>query len=545
MSKTNGEQNSLGNFEERNNTFLDSFEEKDYKIDNVFEKYKTFRQRLDEFHKLEQNKLKFSNDIYLIGFGSVGRVLTHILQRLIDFNHLFIFERRELDKSEKDIIFKSNVTIIKTKVTRDNYLHFFKNVKRNDLIVDCAIEIDTLDIIKFCQERSANHINSCIQDWDCKNLDSIDYSLCGKHLKLDQYNNTIKDKNFNCIVSCGCNPGNVSLWMKIGLLKIREEKEKNSVYNLEQKRSWEDTKEFFSNLSEKLGVQTIHISERDTQISNRPKNINEYCNTWSMTGEAYFEESLGCCEASLGTHETIKLTNTIDIFPNYLIWKKRGCYVEARSYVPIVGSFVGNVIRHDESFTIGRYLTKKQSKDNEINYKNIDNKEPIIYKPSVYYVYHPSDFAKLSLEEMKSRNNFIQDNYRIMSDDIIDGADILGLTFYLKDSSVYWCGSVLLIEEAINLLQDEVIKKYVNATNLQVIAGYLSGITQLIQMEEKVGLITPEEMNYDNFIKYSIPFLGDFIFEKVEGFSLKNNLTFYENEEDVNTNWKFENFLVN
>ena len=104
MSKTNGEQNSLGNFEERNNTFLDSFEEKDYKIDNVFEKYKTFRQRLDEFHKLEQNKLKFSNDIYLIGFGSVGRVLTHILQRLIDFNHLFIFERRELDKSEKEFI---------------------------------------------------------------------------------------------------------------------------------------------------------------------------------------------------------------------------------------------------------------------------------------------------------------------------------------------------------------------------------------------------------------------------------------------------------
>lgn len=88
----------------------------------------------------------------------------------------------------------------------------------------------------------------------------------------------------------GCNPGNVSVWVKCGLESIAKKK------GITKWESWAD-------LSRQLGVQTIHVSERDTQRSNRPKELNEYCNTWGGTGEAYFEEALGPVEASWGTHE--------------------------------------------------------------------------------------------------------------------------------------------------------------------------------------------------------------------------------------------------
>lgn len=67
------------------------------------------------------------------------------------------------------------------------------------------------------------------------------------------------------------------------------------------------------------------MSERDTQRSDRPKELNEYCNTWGGTGEAYFEEALGPVEASWGTHENdnfCKQDTVVLEDYRYLIWKK-------------------------------------------------------------------------------------------------------------------------------------------------------------------------------------------------------------------------------
>jgi hypothetical protein len=48
--------------------------------------------------------------------------------------------------------------------------------------------------------------------------------------------------------------------------------------------------ENWAELSMKLGVKVIHISERDTQISSKPKQFNEFVNTWSPEG--FFEEGI-------------------------------------------------------------------------------------------------------------------------------------------------------------------------------------------------------------------------------------------------------------
>ncbi|MFM8652882.1 MAG: saccharopine dehydrogenase C-terminal domain-containing protein, partial [Acidimicrobiaceae bacterium] len=43
------------------------------------------------------------------------------------------------------------------------------------------------------------------------------------------------------------------------------------------------------------------ISERDTQITNRPKEVNEFVNTWSVEG--FYEEGVAPAEMGWGTHE--------------------------------------------------------------------------------------------------------------------------------------------------------------------------------------------------------------------------------------------------
>ena len=51
----------------------------------------------------------------------------------------------------------------------------------------------------------------------------------------------------------------------------------------------------------KLGVKVIHCSERDTQISDQPKQVDEFVNTWSIEG--FREEGTTTAEMGWGTHE--------------------------------------------------------------------------------------------------------------------------------------------------------------------------------------------------------------------------------------------------
>ena len=57
----------------------------------------------------------------------------------------------------------------------------------------------------------------------------------------------------------------------------------------------------FNHLAHQLGVKVIHCSERDTQITNRPKEVNEFVNTWSVEG--FREEGTTTAEMGWGTHE--------------------------------------------------------------------------------------------------------------------------------------------------------------------------------------------------------------------------------------------------
>ncbi len=57
----------------------------------------------------------------------------------------------------------------------------------------------------------------------------------------------------------------------------------------------------FARLSQATGTKVVHISERDTQVSSRPKAMDEFVNTWSIEG--FFEEGTAPAELGWGTHE--------------------------------------------------------------------------------------------------------------------------------------------------------------------------------------------------------------------------------------------------
>ncbi|AYV80430.1 MAG: homospermidine synthase [Harvfovirus sp.] len=459
---------------------------------------------------------KFKYKICLIGCGAIGRALLFMIKKIIRINpkNITIFDKRDITLEIPQLL--DSIRFIRQTVTRENYKNLFSYLSKDDIIIDCAYNVSTEDVLKFCHEKGVHYINSALYDW---NPEENDVLLIDRFKSLEALNRSFKEKTFNGIVTMGCNPGNVSIWAKLGLELI------NNIYN----------KKYTSHahLAQQLGVQVIHISERDTQRSSIPKETNEYCNTWSTDSMSYYEELTGFTEGSWGTHEKLfKMIKTVK--DNYFCIDRMSLYIYAQSYTPISGRFLGNIVPHEETYTIGKTLTIK--KDDEI-----------IYKPSIYYVYHPCNDARLSIEEFKDRALKPQESFRLLTEEIINGRDELGILYFLSNKQIYWTGSLLSIDEAREIYEYE-FNEFINATIIQVMIGYLSALLHLIDLsneETTLGILTPDDLPHHKILKLSFPFLGEFIFKQITDFSLCDlSLKVEDDVCDKTQEWFLENFLV-
>lgn len=121
----------------------------------------------------------------------------------------------------------------------------------------------------------------------------------------------------------------------------------------------------------------------------------------------------------------------------------------------------------------------------------------------------------------------------------------MGLTYFLQNGKVFWIGSTLDIDETRNLFDNE-INDIINATILQVIVGYITGIIYINDLNNKnikKGLIVPDEIPLE-YMKYQLPFLGNFVFVSKYNYSLsiiKNNI---DSLLITSNNWLFNNFII-
>ena len=488
------------------------------------------------------NKYNFGKShIWLLGQGTIGPALLYMILKLfiIELNQITVIDmkldseiRPAIDLMVKITRNQPNIINImgSTHIKKDNYLEIFKQVKKNDLIIDCANDINASDIINLCQEREAAYVNSAIEEWNYKLIqDPYSYTIHSRLNKLRNFTDNIPNKKFTAIVGSGCNPGMVSIWAQVAVDKINEYYGNKVMKNAEE-----------------LGIKTIHISEIDTQRSKFPKRVDEYCNTWGSTSEPLYEEALAPVELSLGTHEEIPKINVVkyDEKNKYLVLDNLAINTYAQSYTPLYGNYIGMLIRHEENITIGDKLS---------TYNNNNNKTKT-YSPSVYYVYRPCNDTLASISELKDKNYVYQSTHRFLTDDIIDGRDELGLSLFLENGDIFWIGSLLDIAEARQIYSNQ-FSKYMNATTVQVVGGYLSGIMFVLDKHKngETGLYVPEDMDYKKVFNTMKFFYGDFVFKKLENnewdfrnYNRNNKFTKLKSEQIIytSTKWQLKDFLI-
>ena len=460
------------------------------------------------------NSKTFNNKIVIIGFGAIGTALLPLLIKIvnIELNNVWVIEKDDFRfKNIIDGINKLHIKLLENN-TKKILIDDIK-LGQDDLIIDCSYEINTNYMFQLCSEYGISYTNSAVETWSNESkMKENEYTYFQRIKSLEDQNKLLQNKKNNFLISMGCNPGNVNIWTLYALDKINK-KTKN--YKYEQ----------YAYLANKLGLKVLHISERDSQITNKPKRRNEYLNTWASNAISWYDEAFSFLEISWGTHEkTIPININKELSNEYqLILNGEGFNSYAYSYTPISKNLVGMLIRHEECYTIGKKLTMRNEKNE------------IVYKPSCYYVYKPCDSSIVSTYEVNDNLKKYQKNKRLMTSDIIEGYDELGCTMFFENGDIYWIGSLLDIEEARSIYNNE-HNNIINATILKVVAGYIGAILYLIKCiknKDYKGFLIPEDLPIKDIISITKPFLGPFGISKVEDWTVTTK---------PDNKWQFQDF---
>jgi len=482
-------------------------------------------------------KLKFDKKILIMGYGAVSRCLLPMLVNHIEvpYENVTIIDFE--DKNEEVMEWTSSgMKYSQIRITEKNLTDVLsQNLDNGGMLIDLAWNIGCNDLVKWCHENNVLYVNASVEQWepykDHDKKSAYEKSLYWRHMQLREMMKGWNEKGATAVLDHGANPGLISHFVKQGLIDIGNQLIKDKkVSNKEALEIKEIIMERgFAKLAMKLNIKVIHCSEKDTQVSDKPKEPNVFVNTWSIAG--FHEEGIGPAEMGWGTHEKWMPASAVipQIGPkNQIFLQQSGINTWVYSFVPPDHEIIGMVIRHGEAFTVSEKLTV---------YK--DGKP--IYRPTVHYAYNPCDAAIASLNELRGLNYRLVEKQHIYDDtEIIKGSDILGALLMGHMYNSWWTGSDLSIEEARNLVPGQ------NATTIQVAAGILASIMWMIENPKK-GVCVPDDLPHDYVLKMAKPYLGKFISEPYDWTPLKNRQILFSNNPsgiklDRSDPWQFKNF---
>lgn len=472
----------------------------------------------------------------MLGYGSVARCT---LPLLIDHLHVPLAQVTVMDFEDHAGLMREwtakGVRFVREKVTPENLgAVLARHVGAGDLLVDLAWNIDACAILQWCHDNGVLYINTSVEVWDpyagAHTRHPTEKTLYWRHMKLRRMVAEWHEPGATAVVEHGANPGLISHWTRQGLVDIAER------LLADGRASGADAEEIrecleagvFNRLAMKLGVRVIHCSERDTQITNQAKCVDEFVNTWSIEG--FREEGTTTAEMGWGTHE-----KELPAFAyehrdgprNQICLARMGMNTWVRSWVPDY-TIHGMVIRHGEAFTISDSLT-------------VWDGNTAVYRPTVHYAYCPCDSAIASLQELRGNDYALQPRLRIMTDEITTGEDILGALLMGHPYKAWWTGSRLGIDAARRLVPHQ------NATTLQVAISVVAAVMWMIENPDR-GLCVPEDLPYDYILRIANPYLGENLSLASDWTPLAHAANHFEGfnapDLDLEDPWQFKNFLV-
>src|SRR4051794_7116724 len=108
---------------------------------------------------------RFAGRLVIVGFGSIGQgVLPLILRHIaLDPSRITIVTAEDWGGEEAA---EYKVQFVVQPLTKDNFRHILDPlVGAGDFILNLSVEVSSIALIEFAQEKGALYLDTCIEPW--------------------------------------------------------------------------------------------------------------------------------------------------------------------------------------------------------------------------------------------------------------------------------------------------------------------------------------------------------------------------------------------
>ena len=407
--------------------------------------------------------MRLTNRIIIVGFGSIAQALLPLLVE--NYNAEIIIFDKEADKPRQDIAKEFFATLNRKFITSDNFSDILSPLlNNNSFLLNLAVSVSSIALIDLAQRYNTLYLDTCIEPWEYSNQTNDNF-ISNHYLResLKTYAQAPTGTT-TALVAHGANPGFISILLKKALLEMA------SINGIHDRPTIQSE---WAGLAEKLGLQVIQISERDTQVTSKTREAHDFICTWSVDG--LITECLQPAELGWGSHEE-EVPHGAKINGHSLELVEQGLEVKVKSWSPNYLEFSAFLFTHNESLSIAEYLS-------------IGPLSAPTYRPTVYYAYHPCDQAVDSMQLLSNGNDNPIKSKEVLKDNIVSGIDELGIFLISRKYKSFWLGSNLSIGKARKMA------KYNSATSLQVVSSLIAGMKWTEQHPES-GVLESESLDW-------------------------------------------------
>ena len=470
---------------------------------------------------------EITGPIVMIGFGSIGRGTLPLIERHFKFD---TSRMTVIDPSEENrkLLDSRGIAFVKEHVTKDNYKKLLTPLLTKGggqgFCVNLSVDTGSVDLMRLCRKLGVLYIDTVVEPWlgfyfDTKadNASRTNYALRESLLEEKRKH----PGGATAVSTCGANPGMVSWFVKQALVNLGKD------VGIDFEEPAPTDRAGWAKLMKKVGVKGIHIAERDTQRTKKPKPLDVFWNTWSVEG--FISEGLQPAELGWGTHEKWLPKNARGHTHGSqaaIFLEQPGANTRVRSWCPTPGAQYGFLVTHNEAISIADFFTVTNKKGK------------VTYRPTCHYAYHPCNDAILSLHEMFGAAGKPQSVHHVLDEnELVDGGDELGVLLYGHDLNAYWYGSQLSLAQARKLAPNQ------NATGMQVTSAVLAGMVWALE-NPQAGIVEADEMDYRRCLEVQMPYLGPVKGYYTDWTPLDNRPGLFREDIDTKDPWQFRNILV-
>lgn len=466
----------------------------------------------------------FKGRVVVLGYGTVAQCALPLLMGIAGLPAERYRVIDMLDRSDALApLIAQGLEFRQLEIARDNFESVLGScLEPGDLALNLTVGVDSTPVMAWCHGHGVLYVDTALEVWgDLIGNPSVPMAERTEYMSHERARARVR-KEFRAdgptaIVTHGANPGIVNHFAKAAMLDLARHLGRDPG-NPEGSQAW-------ARLARDLGIKVIHISERDTQVIDRPKEVGEFVNTWSIEG--FVEEAMMPSEMGWGSHEAQmpERGHGHNEGPaNCIFIAKPAAEVLLRSWVPKGGQIAGFALPHAECITMSRFFTLKEEG------------RPL-YRPTVAFVYMACDAAMASLHEMMMQGWKMPGRERVVADEVTGGIDELGILL-LGDNGGWWYGSQLDIHEARRLVPGT------NATAIQVAAGAVSATIWAATNPDR-GYCEPEDLPHEEILAIARPWLGPMVSTPTDWSPLKQRADLFEEEWVVGDDpWQFANFRI-